>query len=189
MKLLRGPVGAKAPGSGVPAAAGCPERRQRRRARLGLVWGGAGENGWPQGWRRKIRRAGPKIRVRLRRGRAGDLGRAAARPLRGQGRKDGDDRRARFVRERKGRCARGLSKGAVRALGRGARGEEPARAGETGQAGLALRKENGPAAGPCGERRREKRRARGRKWARGEKKRGREGPRLRERRERVFGLG
>jgi hypothetical protein len=31
-------------------------------------------------------------------------------------RKDGDDRRARFIRERRERCACGLSEGAVRAL-------------------------------------------------------------------------
>jgi hypothetical protein len=44
------------------------------------------------------------------------------------------------------------------------------REGRKSSLGLALKKENGPAAGPCEERRGEKRRARERKWARGEKK-------------------
>jgi hypothetical protein len=71
--------------------------------------------------------------VRLRRGGAGDLGRAVARPLREQGvREDGDDRRAQFVSEREERCARGLSEEAVHwagavvcaGLARPTRGEE-----------------------------------------------------------------
>jgi hypothetical protein len=66
-------------------------------------------------------------------------------------REDGDDRRARFVRERKERCARGLSEGAVRALGwHGPRG---------GRKGREERETGRARAGP--REKREKREARG----------------------------
>jgi hypothetical protein len=61
-----------------------------------------------------LNRSGSGLDVRVGRGGAGDLGRACRDGVR----EDGDDRRARFIRERKERCARGLSEGAVRALGR-----------------------------------------------------------------------